>query len=93
MGEAVEQVFPSTTWEWKRVKVRRPAGGQNTASTERRGPFGLPPRNPRDPLTIKVKYRGGSEAYYEIHARGRVFRRPGTVALHDIMQEINCSDR
>jgi hypothetical protein len=41
------------------------------------------------PITVSVSYRGGPEAWYEVHARGSVGRFPGYVALHDVMAEIN----
>lgn len=69
--------------------MRRPAGGQSTAAAGARRWFHRAPREPRDPLTIKVKYRGGDECWYEVHARGEVGRFPGHVALHDMMREIN----
>lgn len=84
-----EQPFPTTTWEWKQVKVRRPAGGHSGSAPKAPRWFRLPPRNPREPLTIKVKFRGGSECWYEVHARGSIGRFPGYIAIHDIMSEIN----
>lgn len=83
---------PSTAWEWRRVKIRRPAGGQDGSAPKALRWFRLPPRNGRIPITISVKYRGGGECWYEIHARGQVGRFPGYVAIHDIMREINQSD-
>lgn len=73
--------------------MRRPAGGQKTAAAGARRWFGRAQRDPREPLTIKVKYRGGEECWYEIHARGAVGRFPGHVALHDAMSEINATPR
>lgn len=84
-----EQSFPSPRWEWKQVKMRRPAGGQKETLPKGGRWHRFPPRNPREPLSIKVKYRGGSEAWYEIHARGSVGRYPGYVSLHEIMSDIN----
>lgn len=46
-------------------------------------------RDPRDPLQVTVKYRGGPECWYEIKARGATVRVPGHVALHDLMLTIN----
>lgn len=69
--------------------MRRPAGGQSTASARAVRWFGRAQRNPREPLTIKVKYRGGEECWYEVHARGAIGRFPGHTALHDAMREIN----
>lgn len=69
--------------------VRRPAGGQKDISTKSRRFFGLPPRNPREVLHLTVKFRGGPECWYEIHARGQIVRYPGVRSLHEIMDEIN----
>lgn len=69
--------------------MRRPAGGQQAPGAKLRRIQGLLPRNARDPLTIKVSYRGGPECWWEIHARGVVVRRPGVVALHDLLMELN----
>lgn len=83
-----EREFPSTTWEWKRVKMRRPAGGQTGRAAPLRRWYLLPPWPPRKPLSLSVKFRGGQECWYEIHARGSSGRVPGTIALHDLMSEI-----
>jgi hypothetical protein len=69
--------------------VRRPARGQKAA-----GPKGhrfrlLPRRNPRDPLSITVKYRGGPEGWVEIHARGDMVRLPGYVTIAEIVLMVN----
>lgn len=48
----------------------------------------LPPWPRRDPLTIRVKYRGGAEGWVEIHARGAIVRRPGHVAILDVLQDV-----
>lgn len=84
-----EQPFPSTTWEWRKVKVSRPAGGQ-----EQR-PEGAPlslyrkPRSPRVPLKVTVRHRGGPESWWEIEARGRFYRFPGYVCIDDAMRKVN----
>lgn len=71
----------STTWEWRKVRIPgRPEGHRDST---RRVP--LAPRNDRIPLTVVVKYRGGAEAYWELRARGRVYRLPGHMYLHDAM--------
>lgn len=69
--------------------MRRPAGGQQHSAPKAPRWFGRAKRDPREPLTIKVKYRGGEECWYEVHARGSIGRFPGSVALHDVMREIN----
>lgn len=50
-------------------------------------------RDPRDPLTVTITYRGGPECWWEIRARGTVIRRPGSVALHDVLSWINGEQR
>jgi hypothetical protein len=84
-----EQTFPSTTWEWRKIKIARPPEATRAVSTKSRRFFGLPPRNPREILTIRIKFRGGAEAWYEVHARGSIARYPGHLALHDVMRDIN----
>lgn len=87
--DSIENVFPSTTWEWRRVKVRRPPEGHSGRSPKARRFFHLPPRDPRVPLNVSIKYRGGPEAWYEIHARGTIARYPGWVSIDEIMAEVN----
>lgn len=38
-------------------------------------------------MTLTIQFRGGKECWYEIRGRGRTIRRPGVIALHDIMRE------
>lgn len=84
---------PSTRWELRLVKIRRPpeahSGSQTKSGYWRR----FPRRNPREPLKITVSYRGGPEAWYEVHARGSVGRYPGYMAIHDIMCDVNNVNR
>jgi len=78
---------PSTRWEWKRVKMRpSPEGpqGQRSQSTSK----ALSRRSKRESLTITVKNRGGPEDWWEIRARGRVWRRPGYTALSDLLGQV-----
>jgi hypothetical protein len=42
----------------------------------------------RDPLTMKVRYRGGAEAWWLIEARGRSVAFPGHMCIHDVMREV-----
>lgn len=83
----------STTWEWRRVKIRRPAGGQTDqppkASFWRR----FPRRDAREPITISMKLRGGPECWIEVHARGSIGRYPGSTALWDVLADINNTAR
>lgn len=79
----------STTWEFRKVKIKAPAGRANP-SGRRPGRFsGLQRRDPKTRLTISVTYRGGAEAWWLVEARGRSVAFPGHRALHDVMAEIN----
>jgi len=73
-----------------RAKIARPpeARRQDRPKGGRSGWWGLPKWPWRRPLTIKLTYRGGAEAWVEIHARGRVVRRPGHVHLIEVFAEI-----
>lgn len=72
--------------------MRRPAGGQEGSTPKASRWYSRPFREPREPLTLKVKFRGGAECWYEIHARGEIGRFPGHASLHDVMSEINRVD-
>jgi len=83
-----EHLFASTTWEWKKVRMRRPAGGHSdSAAKPLRWRF-RSPWDKRRPLTLTVTFRGGAEAWVEVHARGSAGRFPGHVALIDVLEEV-----
>lgn len=79
---------PSATWEWRRVKIARPAAGQAAQVPKGRRWRHLPPWKRREKLTVTVRYRGGSQAWYEVRARGSMGRFPGDRALDDVMSEV-----
>jgi hypothetical protein len=64
-----------------------PQASRDSAKPSRFG--GLSRRSRESRLTITVAYKGGSEAWWVIEARGRVAAFPGHRALHDVMAEIN----
>lgn len=37
---------------------------------------------------MRVTYRGGPEAWFEVHTRGGVIRRPGSTQLIDLMRDV-----
>jgi hypothetical protein len=80
---------PSATWAWRRVKIASAPQGPTTRDAKHRRWYHLRQRDPREWLTITVKYRGGAEAWYEVSARGERGRFPGHRCLHDVMTEIN----
>lgn len=78
----------STTWRWQRVKIATPPQAEGTARAKRAPITSLLPW-PRDrKMTLTVKYRGGSQCWWEITARGRTIRRPGVLALHDVLSDL-----
>lgn len=48
----------------------------------------LAARDPREPLTITVSFRGGTECWWEIKGRGVTIRRPGVTSLHDVLSHL-----
>jgi hypothetical protein len=83
-----ERMFASTTFAWKYVKVRRPAEGHKAVRSSARGFRRLPRWNTRRPLALTIKYRGGSEAWVEVHSRGELARFPGSTAIVDVLRFI-----
>lgn len=65
-----------------------PAGPHKTAPAGHRRWFRRSPWPLQKPLTIKVKWRGGPEASYEVHSRGTSGWFPGHMSLHDVIWEI-----
>lgn len=77
---------PSTTWEWRRVKMQRPPEAKERA--ERSESSSLLPWPRSKPVTVVLKYRGGPECWVEVRARGRIWRRPGHTAVYDLLTEV-----
>jgi hypothetical protein len=84
-----ERAFSSTTWAWRRVKIAHPPEAMGAVA--RRASFWrrFPTRDPREPITVKIKLRGGPECWVEVHARGSIGRYPGATAVYDILADIN----
>src|SRR5688572_16927230 len=78
----------STPWAWRRVKIgpAPQANSDRERSEASQGSLTAWPR--RRPVTLTLTYRGGPEAFWQIEARGRTWRRPGVIALHDLMVEV-----
>lgn len=88
-----EQPFSSTTWVWKRVKISRAPEARVTVAQRASFWRRYRPRNPRDPINVTLKLRGGSECWVEVRGRGSVGRYPGTTAIYDILLDINSQPR
>jgi hypothetical protein len=73
--------------------MRRRPDGQGARAPKGRRWHSLPWRNPRDPLTVTIVYRGGPEAWVEVKARGSMGRFHGNTALFDVVAEINQWDK
>lgn len=84
-----EQPFPSTTWAWKRTKIRTPPAGQTTARAKRGRWYGLATWPRSRPLTVTISYRGGAESWWLVQARGRNGVFPGHAAIEDVMAAVN----
>lgn len=80
---------PSTTWEWRKVRMSRAPQATEHSTPKGRGLRALPRRNRREPLHITVKLRGGPEAWVEVHARGQVLRVPGWTSVSDLVDMVN----
>jgi hypothetical protein len=80
-----EQPFPSTTFAWKLVKVRRPAEGQ--VQPAQRSLFWRRHhrRDLRRPVEVTIHLRGGAESWVEVRSRGSLGRFPGHTAIYDIL--------
>jgi hypothetical protein len=78
---------PSTTYEWRKVKICESSHPEGTARQRR----SAPPRRTRDqwkPQTIEVRYRGGPESSWLIRFGSIYLRFPGWMCLDDVMRKL-----
>lgn len=78
----------STTWGWRYVKIAPAPQAKSDAERSESSLGSLLPWPRRKPMHIDIRWRGGPECWYEIRARGRTIRRPGSIALHDLMEQL-----
>jgi hypothetical protein len=83
-----EHTFGSTSWRWKLVKVAGPPEAKGQRAAHSRGFRRLPRWPMRQPLHLTIKYRGGPEAWVEIHSRGEIARFPGSTCIFDVLCHI-----
>ena len=77
----------STTWVGEVDKLRgTPAGRARVPKAPRWSHLTRRPLNKK--LTIQVTYRGGSEAWWLVEARGSHGAFPGHMCLHDVIREV-----
>lgn len=80
---------PSTTWAYRKVKISRRPQGSATRRPKGSSRGRLSRRDPKERLSIVVKYSGGAEAWWVIEARGERYLAPGHMCIHDVMTFIN----
>lgn len=79
----------STRWRYTRVRIKRAP-----EATEHSRPKGVRwrrfgKRDPRQPIQVTLKWRGGPEAWIEVTGRGETNRYPGFVSIAEIVLDIN----
>jgi hypothetical protein len=79
----------STTWALKKVRVAVPPKAHVRSATKSLRWRSKARRDPRSPITITIRYRGGAEAWVEVVGRGEVNRYPGWVCLYDLLADVN----
>ena len=77
----------STTYAWRKVKIR-PSGDSPSKTSPKASSSALKPWPRGASLSVTIKHRGGAESWWEITARGHVWRRPGHLLLDDVLQEV-----
>lgn len=84
----LEQAFPSTTYAWKPVKVKRRPQGTPTARAKRGRWWGLATWPRQRPLSLTITWRGGPESYWLVETRGRHGVFAGCSSLDDVMTAV-----
>lgn len=84
----VEQQFPSTTFEWRKVRIRQRPEGQRHSTRSKSGFLRLFPQPRRREVRMTVVHRGGAESWWLVKARGEHQVFPGHVALEDVMARV-----
>lgn len=83
--------LPSTRFVTKRVRVSTAPQAKGQRGAAARKAWVLAQRDLREPITVRMTYRGGPEAWVLVQYRGtqRVF--PGWMQLCDLMQVMTAS--
>lgn len=84
-----EQMFGSTTFAWRRVKIARPPEGTTPRGAKRSSFMRLPRSERRRPVTLTVVYRGGAESWWLVKARGSHQVFPGHASIEDVMARVH----
>jgi hypothetical protein len=86
---SIVQTFPSTNWEWRLCRVRSGAAPAGDSPSAGRAVQPLRQRDQHKPLAITVRFRGGPEASWLVDYRGRTWRLPGHLSLHDALSALS----
>ncbi len=79
----------STRFEWRPVKIR-PAPQAQARRGAKRSSFRRLPRSDRTrEITLRIVYRGGSESWWLVKARGEHGVFTGMCALEDVMRAVH----
>lgn len=79
----------STTWALKVVKIRRPAGGHSDSAPKAHRWRRFPRRDPKDWITLRVKYSGGSSGWVVVQGRGETNVYPADTWLLNVVLDVN----
>lgn len=75
----------TTVWKYAKIAVRpKDPDEERSQSSFRR----LPWARQTDPINCTIEFRGGPQCWWEIRARGAIYRVTGDLALHDVMSGI-----
>lgn len=79
----------STTWRLKVEKISRPGGAHkdSASKTHRWRRFGR--RDPRDWITLQVKYDGGGSGWVVVRGRGETNVYPADTWLLNVVLDVN----
>jgi len=83
-----EHLFPSTTWEWRKVKITRRPQGHATVRRSRSFWHHLPRRDRKQSVYLEVRWRAGAESWWLVKARGSHGAVPGWMMLEDLMSMV-----
>jgi hypothetical protein len=84
-----EHLFPSTHYQWRKVKLSGRPRPQETSAAQPHRPKPLRARDPREPIHVELAWRGGAESRWRVKARGRSWSLPGHLHLDDVMALVN----
>ena len=79
---------PSTTWEWRKCKLRTGEHPQGIASPKATPPRFRRSRSRRARTSVVVQYRGGPEASWYVGVGDSGRRFPGWICLEDCLRQV-----